>query len=518
MQTKWLQENFNNQTKWLNYLLLLVIFAMNFMGSPSLKYAYLIYSVFIYLSILIFKAQTTLPLIISYAFIEGQGRILWGYHPASRIAFDLLIVIATIRGFISRKDIKIARLLPQHMLILIALHFLWYVVEMFNIDGINTLAAIAGTKIYIFPFFLFIYFRQNEDFFVMDNLKIVANLIIFLLFMECALSLYQLQNMENFMLSISQNYSKAMRVDIFVKEKFRPFGTTFVPGGISVLIFLTAGLVFIRRKLSAWLISGLFILLPLFFVVLIVCQVRSAMLKFFAVIIGILISLFINSQKKVTTSIRIAAITFLVLPVITFYFYPKIEKYVETYINLEAGLQRWEGFESVDDVAAHRVTPSYALDIAIKKLSEFPMGVGPAMTGAAGSLSTDLIAKDPIYHRSTFWGYDNFYLSMIVEFGFGAIFYLAYFFSVPLALIYFYKEMYRAGDYLKARLISISLVNIVVILLGNWGAQGIGFNPESFFFWFWAAIGFNTYYLAQKESPVKDANPSELPLAGKLST
>lgn len=515
MQTKWLQENFNKQTKWLNYCLLLIIFIVNFLGHPSLKYFYLTYSAFVFISILFFNAHTVLPLLISYAFLEGQGRILLGYHPVSRIAFDLVIVIATIRSFITKKDAKLARLLPQIMLLLIALHFLWYLVEMFNLDGINTLAAIAGSKIYIFPFFLFIYFRQNEDFFELDNLKTVANLIIFLLFMECALSLYQLQSMESFMLSISQHYSKAMKVDIFVKEHFRPFGTTFIPGGISVLIFLTAGLIFVRRKLTAWVISALFLLLPLLFLVLIVCQVRSAMLKFFAILIGILISVFINTQKKAATMIRIAGIALLILPVITFYFYPKIEAYLENNINLESGLQRWESLG--ENLAAHRVTPSKAIDIAIKKLSEFPMGVGPAMTGAAMSLSADLIKNDPIYSPRNFWGYDNFYLSMIVEFGYGAIFYLAYFFSVPLVLLYFYKEVYRAGEFLRARLIAISLVNVSIILLGNWGAQGITYNPESFFFWFWAGLGFNTYYLSLKKSPGSKAKPSEVAMSAEPS-
>lgn len=518
MQTKWLQEKFNNQTKWLNYFFLLVIFTFNFLGHPSLKYVYLAYSAFIFISILFFQAETIFPLIISFAFIEGQGRILWGYHPASRIAFDVLIVIATVRGFITRKDVKLARLIPLHMLILIVFHFLWYLVEMFNVDGINTFAAVAGTKVYIFPFFLFVYFRQNEKFFEIDNLMSIANLIIFLLCMESALGLYQLQHLENFMLSISSNYAKAMRNNVFVMEQFRPFGTTPLPGGISVLIFMTAGLIFLRRKLSGWFISLLLFLLPFFFVVLIVCQVRSATLKFFAVMLGTAITLFVTSQKKVATTIRGAAIALVILPLITFYFYPKIEKYVETKINLEAGLQRWENFEGMKDLAAHRVTPGKAIDIAFKKLSEFPFGVGPAMTGAAGSLSADLIKNDPIYSPGTFWGYDNFYLSMIIEFGYGAIFYLAYFFCVPLALIYFFKQMFRAGDFVSARIISLSFVNIVVVLLGNWGAIGINYNPESFFFWFWAAVGFNTYYLGQKESPVKDPNPAELPFSGNLST
>ncbi|MBY0516470.1 MAG: hypothetical protein K2P81_06155 [Bacteriovoracaceae bacterium] len=498
MQVQWFDEKYSVKTNWVNYCCLIVLFAFNFLGFPSLKYVYLAYSFIVYLSVLFFNPATTLPLIISYGFVEGQGRILWGYHPAARIAFDLLIVLATLRGFVTRRDVKLARFLPIHMLFLISLHFLWYLVEIFNISGINTLAAIAGTKVYVFPFFLLIYFRQNEAIFTSDYLQKISNLILFLLILECALGIFQLQNLEGFLLDTSEHYRRAMRGDIFTLDKFRPFGTTQLPGAISVFIFLSMGLIFLRKKFQKWMIAFLVPVFYLFFIVLIICQVRSAMIKTALVLVGILISLFINSKEKMATIVRVSSIAAILIPVAVFFVYPKIEKQVEAYINLEAGFERWEGLDEVNDVSKHRLTPSQVADIMFEKLYEFPIGVGPAMTGASGSLSTDLIQKDPIYDKNTFWGYDNFYLSLVIEFGYGAIFYIAYFLSVPLALMYFLKVVFLAKDFQSSKVISICLVNILIILAGNWGAIGLSYNPESFFFWLWTAIGFNTYYLAQK--------------------
>ncbi len=500
MLVKRLNDEFGEKIKWVNYCWLFVLFAFNFLGDPSLKYVFLGYSCFVFLCILLFTPRIALPLIISYGFVEGQGRILWGYHPASRIAFDVLIVIATLRGFITSRDIKISKLLPNPMLIIISLHFLWYIVEFFNLDSVSMFSALAGTKIYIFPFFLLIFFRKNEDLFELENLAKIGNLIVFLLLMESVLGLYQLQKLESFMLGISSHYYRAMKGTIFTLEKFRPFGTTHLPGAISVFIFLTAGLIFVREKISKTLMLILTFVYPLFFVVLIVCQVRSGMLKFIAVLVGILISLFINARHKTATFFRVGVFLLISFPILSYYFYPKFESQIQNYVNLEAGLNRWEGFDDAGDVAAHRIMPGRAFDILSERLDKFPMGIGPGMTGAAASLSIDLVNKDPVYNKDTIWAWDNFYLSLFFEFGYGAVFYLAYFFCVPIALIYYYLKLYFSQDHQSAKIVSIALINVLVILLGNWGAIGIPYNPESFYFWFWTAIGFNTFSLAKNRS------------------
>jgi hypothetical protein len=169
---------------WFNYALLVIIFSGNFLSYPGLKYLHIVYGVFVLAVIIALDFRSTLPILISYSFIEGQGRILWNYHPAARIAFDSLIVLATLRSFVVTRDLNLRKILPLPMLILIFFHFGWYLVELFNPSSINLFAAFAGTKVYIFPFFLFVYFRKNEADFDGELLRKLGNLIIFLLVFE----------------------------------------------------------------------------------------------------------------------------------------------------------------------------------------------------------------------------------------------------------------------------------------------------------------------------------------------
>ncbi len=485
---------------WFNYGLLIAIFSCNFLSYPGLKYVYVIYGIFVLAVILTFDFRATLPVLVSYSFIEGQGRILWNYHPVARIAFDSLIVIATLRSFVVTRDLNLRKILPLPMLILIFFHFGWYLVELFNLNSINLFAAFAGTKVYIFPFFLFVYFRKNDSEFDAELFRKLGNLIIFLLVCECALGLYQLQIKESMMLAISPFYFKAMSGEIFTKDFFRPFGTTQLPGAISVFIFLTSSIFLIRKEITKLVLILMPILISLFVITLIICQVRSAALKFSLVFIFSWIMIFYTSPQRYSLFFKTIFSSIIILPILVYFFYPRIQSLASNYLNLAPGMDRWEGISEVQDVASQRTGFTKAVDLAIEKLQQFPLGIGPAMTGAAGGLSADLMKTDPVFTKSTFWGYDNFYLSLIIEFGYGFIFYLGFILLVPYYLTIAFIKVLKQKNHYCARIIGIGLVNIFVILTGNWGAIGISYNPESFYFWFWAAVGFNGYALALKEN------------------
>lgn len=491
---------FQDKIKWLNYIFITIIFLLNFLGKPEIKFVYLGYVTFLYLIVLLYDFPYIITPIIAFSFIEGQGRILWGYHPFVRLAFDGLIIIATLRNFIKNKDFNITKLLPKPMLILVLLHFLWYTVEIFNLDSVNFFAAIAGTKLYIFPFFLLIYLRQNESYFNIENLQKMANMILLLLFLESLLSFYQLQGLENFMLGISPNYHKAMRGGIFTLDKFRPFGTTHLPGGISMYIFITTGLIFLRKKMSKSFMLIAIPLIPTLVLVLITTQVRSATLKFSLILLGTLVSYLINTAKlnkaliKLTLVGVIASAGFITI-------YPSISRYIDQYINLEAGLQRWKGFSDIDDFASQRSSFSFAYKTISERLEKFPLGLGPGVSGAVITLSLEEIKDDPVYTLDTFWGFENFYISLAVEFGYGFIFYLFYILIIPVISTVFWYRTYKLKRYDSARVIAVSLVILVTILMGNWGAIGFTYNPESFYFWLTTAIIFNTYY---REVKIKD--------------
>ncbi|HXH73683.1 MAG TPA: hypothetical protein VNJ08_01865 [Bacteriovoracaceae bacterium] len=383
------------------------------------------------------------------------------------------------------------------MLFLILLHFVWYAVEIFNIDSISLLPALAATKIYIFPFFLLVMFRQNENNFNQATIQRVGTLIIFIVILECLLSLYQLQGIERHMLMISPHYEKALR-GIFVLDKFRPFGTTYLPGVVSVYLFLSTGFIFLRPKYSKKYVVLIASVIALVFLTLLVCQVRSAMIKFALILASTIFTLLVNTEKRSGKLLRILAIILVLTPISLIYFSDRLQQAENTYINLDAGMQRWEGVESVSDLRKHRIDPFTAFEVAIKQLDKHPIGVGPGSTGAVGTIILDKLLTDPVYTQDQFWAYDNFYLSMLIEFGYGAIFYLLFIFCFPVILFRRYLSLYRSRNFVEARFVMLSLFHTIIILMGNWGAIGLPYNPESFFFWLWVAIGLNTHSLAKK--------------------
>jgi hypothetical protein len=305
---------------------------------------------------------------------------------------------------------------------------------------------------------------------------------------------------ETMMLLISPFYYKAMSGEIFTQAAFRPFGTTQLPGAISVFIFLTSSIFLIRKNLSKIVVILTPVLISLFLITLIACQVRSAALKFGVVFLLSSFMLIYTSPQRLNLFFKFLLSSIIVVPVLLYSFYPAIQTLTNQYINLEAGMERWSGISEVRDVAAQRTGFSKAMNVAAEKLSGFPIGVGPGMTGAAGGLSEDLMSNDLVYTKATFWGYDNFYLSLIIEFGYGFVFYLGFILLVPYYLTIAFIKVLKKKDHHNARILGIGLVNIFVILAGNWGAIGLSYNPESFYFWFWAALGFNTYALAMKEN------------------
>jgi len=299
------------------------------------------------------------------------------------------------------------------------------------------------------------------------------------------------------MLAISSHYSVAMKDTVFTAKDFRPFGTTHLPGLAAIYLYLTTGFLFLGRKLNVKYILLLIILITASFFTIFVCQVRSALLKYVLELVFIGFGLLITSETTMfqRLSLMIKVLMGLILIAFVFAFYSK-DRYLS---QIEAAQYRWEKIDTFQDFKSRRAGPRMALKIARMRLSEFPIGIGPGLTGAASSVSRSQIDSDPIYDQDTFWGYDNLFLSLIVEFGYGAFFYIAFVFSVPILILARFIQSMRNKHLFEARVRWIALTQITVILFGNWGAIGLPYNPESFFFWFWAALALNI-----KEQTKKD--------------
>ena len=473
----------------LNYVFTALIFALNFAGTPALKYLFLTYTAFVFAAVLASEFETSLKVILCFCFLEGQGRILWDYQPFFRVAFDLLVGLAIVKTYVSKRKIETLGWLPAPLLGLVALHFFWYVVEIFNPDSIGYVAPLAATKIYIFPFIFFMMLRQNKDSFGEREIGSLCILLMCLITLESLLSLYQLQGLDEFMLAITPTYSAAMKGDVFTNQDFRPFGTTFLPGAVSVYLFLSSGFLFLKKDFSKRYVTLLLLVIALISVTLLLSQVRSAALKFSVVLLGSVAALFFTSPRtrleKGVTLVQLTLASTALIGALAFFLG------TGDVIDLSRGLDRWRTVTSYEKFKSGRAGPEIAALVVRQRLEKFPLGIGPGLTGAASSVSRDLMDQDPVYDRNTFWGYDNLFLSLIVEFGYGFIFYTLLIISLPLLIFKRFVHVYRQGLVYEARVTLVAFIQTSVIVLGNWGAIGLPYNPESFFFWLWTATALN---------------------------
>jgi hypothetical protein len=481
-------ENFSSHTLLINYLFIILIFGLNFLGLSQLQYVYLAYIGFAFLVAFTMDLKTSILIIITYCFFEGQGRILWNYHPFFRISFDLLTGTALLHSILVHRSFENIKALPKLLLILMTLHFGWYIVEMFNPNSVSFFSSVAATKIYIFPLLVFLIIRNSPEALNEENLHKISQILLILIAGESFLSLYQSQKLEPFLLGISSYYQYALK-DVFIGEDFRPFGTTFLPGVISVYLFLTAGFLFTKKEQSRKFVIILLVVCGIVTLTILATQVRSALIKYVLLLFGASFSFFMCStipKEQKFQGVGKYIFAFLITSAAGFYL-----AYEYKIVNFEKVMNRWEKVNSYEAFKARRAGPELAATILISRLTDFPLGLGPGLTGAASSVAREQIENDPIYNRDTFWGYDNLFLSLAVEFGFGAIFYILLVISIPFVLLNRFWRNFKSGSNYQARVILIAFFQVSIILLGNWGAIGLPYNPESFFFWLWTAVALN---------------------------
>ncbi len=472
----------------LNFILLILNFSFNFLGNPALKYVYVAQVVTIATSIIFFKFEYVLMEIITLLFIEGQGRVVWEYQSWSRIIFDLLIFYSIAKIFISNKKLMDRKLLTMPIYICILLHFIWYIIQIFNIYSISMFGVIAASKIYIFPILLFLGVLQSNLDVKKEYFKTVYYFFVFILILEIALTLFQVQMKESLMLQLSPYYIKPMKEGIFTGTLYRPFGTTALPGTISIYLFTTVGFLFLFqfRLLGTLFKYGL---IASSIMIIIFCQVRSALVKYLLIVGLIQLGLMIYERLKPKAVIPVFII-FITLIISGKTILLSNDKSGDE--NIDYAKKRMSSLTEIDAVKKDRINIDTFIKVAYSKLSTYPLGLGPGVTGAAASLIKDDIIQNPHVKLDYLWHFDSLFISLFIDLGVGAIFYLALIFYIT---VYLFKNLfyfYKIKDLSSFNIVLICFSTIFVIIIGNWGAIGLTYNPESFVFWFLAAIGIKT--------------------------
>ena len=207
------------------------------------------------------------------------------------------------------------------------------------------------------------------------------------------------------------------------------------------------------------------------------------------------IGLFLRGEKKFKKLIQLLvflAVGFVSLNSLNFNIANSDAKYKRAIIRL---------FSIFDErtLTESRQGPSMAISYILNKLDEAPLGLGPGRTGAASNMNKAKIKNDPIFGVKKSWALDNLFVSLSIDLGVGMIFYMLIIILLPLKLLNHCARAFLRNSPIFPAL-WVTSVSSTIILLGNWGAIGLPYNPESFCFWFFIALGFKNVEESNFES------------------
>lgn len=465
------------------YILLCLYYLLNFIGSPALKFLFPVVLVLACVCILIEKSYIlSLCPVMAMIFIIGQGKILWSYHPIFHIAFDYLLLLFIFKVFFRRKKILQLNTIPLALIIPISLHTLWYIVQLFNIYNVGFIGTLAAGRVYILPlvFFLTVLNVPFEE--EKHHLSFLSKVVLFSFFFVSSIGLTQHYQGQDF-LSFAPYY-KIVMGEAFVNDFFRPFSTTELPGGFGIYFTVFVAFIFISRlSFKLQFLFATFIV-PLTIFTSILSQVRSAYLKYFF-ILGLIFIIVTISRKLTPLSlvkkfIPGALVIFLLISSSTDFF---------STFNLENSFMRFASVFDQRVVGTTRSGPNVILEVISKRLWDNPFGLGPGRTGAAAGFSKQQILNDPVYGMESSWAFDNLFVSLATDLGLGMFFYLFIILIILYYLLRFSLVFLKNDNRQSYQTLSVCFITCFVLFLGNWGAIGLPYNPESFSFWLLSGIG-----------------------------
>ncbi len=466
------------------YFIYILFFLFNFLGLSQLNILYGAFLALFAIMIFYLKPAEVLPYFFPFAMIEGQGRVLWAYNPVARLVFDVFLLIVAFKAFYANKKVIDTKSVPYYIYILITLHFAWYGVQLFNPNAISLYAVVTALKIYIVPFILFFSFLTNDGLSNEKNLDKLYHLIRLTLFLASTLAIFQFFQGDQFIIAIHPYYKNILK-DAFTGLLYRPFSSTHLPGGYAVYMALFLPLLFIKTKVKKIdLLINLTIMLTCLYAMFL-SQVRSSLLKGLMVIAIINIFLYLRGDRKLKKLMYLFGVSIVGIGIA---FYGNIGNLFAGEM-FETAIKRFVSITNLGEISSSREGPQKAISFILHHLSQSPLGLGPGRTGGVSNLHVGTILKDPIYNLGNSWAWDNLYISLVIDFGIGMIFYLTTIIIIPIKLINFAIRRFFSNSP-ELPLILVSAATTFVIILGNWGGILLPYNPESFCFWYYSALGF----------------------------
>lgn len=437
-------------------------------------------------------AEKLIVFYFAYLMFEGAIKIWTNYNPVAQVGSDLVLIFALFRmlhaNAMRTEQIPIDKQTKARLNAVtnaLIVFWFWVAIQFFNPWGLGLLPSLASLKVYAVPTFAFLgvgYCLKDDD------IKNLIKVLCVLAFAEALFTTLDWSLGEKVLPSLHWRYAEITAR--FGGLPYRPFGTMAIAGAPSVWMFhsLTAFLFLLsNRKKSgeqdrskrgfsgkAWNIA-LSIYPSLTVFVLLVCQVRVIMIRFF--LVGFL-GLMVLGRRYLAASILC-----LFIPALIFFGRGTMssttvaQNLLAPDSALTRTLARASTLEDPETYLKARGGGIAMVEI-LNRAKTTLAGIGLSRTGAASIPWQDLMKNEPFF--SDAWAFtENLYLSVFTELGLGGL--VAYVLLMGVLL----WQLFSA----RSETAAIALINCVVILLSGYASEGLLYQPDASFFWLNAAIG-----------------------------
>lgn len=431
----------------------------------------------------------TVVVIFAYLAIEGFLKLLSNYNPIVHVGIDLVVLTVALIWVLDAVATRSAKLPDLPWVKLIALYALWIVLQLFNPYSPGIVPALASFKAHLTMIPLYFIgaalVRSRADI-----VRLFAALAAIAL-VPYAAALIQYALGPASVLDLSPRYWQ----NISFYHEWRPFGTSAVPGGESVLAFLVVPLALVlvvTPGIGARLRGLALVSIALAAGTFVVSGVRQMML-------GCVLALAAMGALAASRGRSRLALGAMVVLLIGAGAYVSVQAFLEP-ISTEnvrrdpRSPQIWRGRDVTERLLSLAQTGTYlearrgAWNAIRYRLTRYPFGAGLGRTGAGAGAFRAQLSSTPEGARlqqEVGWS-DNFFADELVEAGIPG---LAMLTTLLLGLLWGATRLARrARDPLITSASAAIAGLFFTYLVISWGSQPLLANPTLAFFWFLAGV------------------------------
>lgn len=453
------------------------------MVAPELGFKSLAFATFAIATMVIILIPVKWGLVFMFLYIglEGFLKVVSGYHPVIHVGSDVLVIFLTLKTIFESvsgqtKDVRFS----PPLVILLLFHFVWVFITLFNPYSLGLIPSLAGAKVYITMLLLY-FFGYSQTRSLKDADDFLKPFMIVVL-LHTIFGIYQGMVGEESVLSLHPGYAAQMAK--FKNLAFRPFGLTNLPGGPAVyLSFMFPVALYVIFTFRSWLVRATFtIFLPAGVFLFLLCQVRASLIK---MIIGSVLFfigiIFFSSRNRGQLQYILLFLTFLTGAMI--YFLPQtLNIYMQQNELNSMAVDRSLTIFDLESVSQARqgILPRF-----LEYAQSAPMGAGFSRVGGASVKFNQERMQDEFFDENYFFA-DNFWLACLIEIGFPGMIIL----TTLIGCIWWKSAwiVILLRDF-KAKTLALALFSaMTAMLIGLYGSEGILYNPDACFFWFFSGV------------------------------